>query len=95
MKKQELITKIAQKTGFSKTMIEKCLSAEQESIIEELQSDWTVAISWFWTFRVSHRAQRNGVNPRTKEKLIIPAMKTPQFKAGKIFKDALKNLSNQ
>ena len=51
----------------------------------------SVTITGFGTFRVSERAARSGVNPRNPEqKIQIPAMKLPAFKAGKSFKDAVR-----
>ena len=43
----------------------------------------------FGTFEVSERAAREGVNPATMEKITIPASKSPKFKAGKAFKEAI------
>ncbi|NCU41883.1 MAG: hypothetical protein EOM19_04145, partial [Candidatus Moranbacteria bacterium] len=40
--------------------------------------------------RVSDRAARVGINPQTKQKINIPAMKVPKFTAGKALKEAVK-----
>lgn len=45
----------------------------------------------FGTFETTERAARTGRNPQTGETLAIPASKSPKFKAGKAFKDAVKN----
>ncbi|MFZ2969879.1 MAG: HU family DNA-binding protein, partial [Minisyncoccia bacterium] len=50
-----------------------------------------VAFTGFGTFSVSKRAARVGVNPQKPgEKIQIPAMTVPKFKAGKSLKDAVK-----
>lgn len=50
-----------------------------------------VSIVGFGTFETTERAARTGRNPQTGESLDIPASKSPKFKAGKAFKDAVKN----
>jgi nucleoid DNA-binding protein len=49
-----------------------------------------VNITGFGSFKVSKRAARNGVNPRTGESIKIPAMNSPVFRAGKTFKEAIR-----
>ena len=48
-----------------------------------------VSLVGFGTFEVKERAAKEGINPRTKEKMPIPASKRPAFKAGKALKDAV------
>ena len=48
-----------------------------------------VQLIGFGTFEVSQRAERVGINPKTKEKITIPASKSVKFKAGKALKDAV------
>ena len=50
-----------------------------------------VQLVGFGTFETTARAARTGRNPQTGETLDIPASKSPKFKAGKAFKDAVKN----
>jgi DNA-binding protein HU-beta len=60
-------------------------------ITSELKKGGTVTITGFGTFRVSKRAARTGVNPRNpSQKIKIPAMKLPAFKAGKSLKDSVR-----
>ena len=89
MTKAELITMVAQKTGFSKKESEKALTAVIDSITDALVSGDKVSLVGFGTFEVKERAERKGVNPRTKEEITIAASKLPAFKAGKALKDAV------
>ena len=89
MTKAELVSAFAQKTEFTKKDSEKFLNASLESITEELAKGNKVQITGFGTFEVKERAERTGVNPRTKEEITIAASKAPAFKAGKAFKDAV------
>lgn len=87
MNKQELITKISEKTGLTKKSADEALKATIDSIQEALESGDKVQLIGFGTFETRERAEKTGRNPRTGEELIIPASKVPAFKAGKEFKD--------
>ena len=65
------------------------LDAVLESVSQTLQSGGDVRLVGFGTFSVVARARTEGRNPRTGEKIIIPASKQPKFKAGKGLKDAV------
>lgn len=87
MTKADLITVVAQKTNLSKKDSEKAVAAMLDTITETLASGEKVSLVGFGTFEVKERAAREGINPRTKEKIIIPASKLPSFKAGKALKE--------
>lgn len=60
-------------------------------ITADLKKGNNVVLTGFGTFRVSKRAARTGVNPRNpSQKIKIPAMKVPVFKAGKALKEAVR-----
>ena len=61
-----------------------------DTIVKTLSKGEEVAIAGFGTFRVSKRAARMGVNPRTGEKIQIAASIKPKFRAGKLLKEAVK-----
>ncbi len=91
MTKQGLIDKLAEGADLSKKQAEEALSAFVGAITKALQADDKVAITGFGTFSVSQRKARTGVNPQNPtEKIQIPAVKVPKFKAGKTLKDAIK-----
>lgn len=90
MNKQELVASMIEKTGQSKKDIEASLNAFISTVSEELKSGEKVQLVGFGTFDVAERAERDGFNPQTKEKIKIQAMKTPRFKAGKTLKDMVK-----
>jgi len=90
MKKTEVVAAIVAKTGLSKKDAEMSLQAILDTVTESLQKEEAVVFTGFGTFSVSHRKARQGVNPATGEKLQIPAMVVPKFKAGKGLKDAVK-----
>lgn len=90
MNKTELINAVAEKAGLSKKAAEAAVNATLSAITEGLKTDEKVQLVGFGSFEVKHRAERTGLNPRTKETVTIPASKVPSFKAGKALKDAIK-----
>lgn len=90
MNKTELVGAIAEKSGLSKKDADKALAAFVETVTETLKSGDKIQLIGFGNFEVRERDARTGINPLTKETIEIAASKTPVFKAGKAFKDAIK-----
>ncbi len=90
MGKQDLIELLAKKTEMPKSQAGEYLNTLLGSITDALKKGNTITITGFGTFSVSKRKARDGVNPRTGEKIKIAATKVPKFKAGKGLKDAVK-----
>ncbi len=90
MNKSELVNAIAAKAGLSKVAAKSALDAAVEVIKEELAQGNKVQVVGFGTFEVSERGSREGINPRTKEKITIAAKKVAKFKAGAELNDAVK-----
>ena len=91
MNKSDLIEQLAAKLGITNTDSERYVNALVSMIYEKLNSGDKVNISGFGQFSVSHRAPRTGVNPRNpSQKITIPELNTPKFKAGEAFKEAVK-----
>ena len=89
MNKTELIAAVAEKAGLTKKDVEKTITATLETIKEVVAEGDKVQVVGFGTFEARQRNQREGQNPRTGEKVIIPDNTVPAFKAGKAFKDAV------
>ncbi len=90
MKKQDFIKTVASKSGLSQDAVAKALTSIIDVVTKSLKKGEEVNITGFGAFKVSQRAARNGVNPKTGEKIKIPAMKTPVFRAGKTLKEAVR-----
>ncbi|MEK7523893.1 MAG: HU family DNA-binding protein [Patescibacteria group bacterium] len=91
MNKAELIDVIAQKVGISKRQAEDTIDCITRTVTETIKGGGEVTITGFGAFSAKQRAGRTGVNPRNPtEKIQIPAVTVPKFKAGKALKDALK-----
>ena len=87
MNKTELIAAVAEKAELSKKDAEKVLKAFTDVVAEELKKGEKIQLVGFGTFEVSERAAREGRNPQSGETMVIPASKSPKFKAGKALKD--------
>ncbi|HRH23859.1 MAG TPA: HU family DNA-binding protein [Candidatus Magasanikbacteria bacterium] len=91
MNKAQLAQTIADKVGVSKKESEAMISAFVDIVIDTLKQNGEVSIAGFGAFSAKTRAGRVGVNPqRPTEKIQIPPVTVPKFKAGKSLKDALK-----
>lgn len=90
MNKTELVAAVAAKAGISKKDADAAVAAFVDTVVETMKAGDKLSLVGFGTFEVKERAARTGINPKTKEKIEIPASKAPAFKAGKAFKDAVK-----
>lgn len=86
MQKIEYIAEVAERTGISKKEARRILDAMLEVIGERLQAGEKVVLTGFGTFEVRSRQSRQGVNPKTRERMQIPATKTPGFSASNTLK---------
>ncbi|HVU84788.1 MAG TPA: HU family DNA-binding protein [Puia sp.] len=83
MNKAELIAKIADDAGITKTQANSSLDSFVEAVTKTLKGGGKVTLVGFGTFSVSKRAARNGRNPQTGAVIKIKAKKVAKFKAGK------------
>lgn len=80
MNKTDLVNEIAEKAGLNKVAAKAALNACLEAIEQALVNEDKVQLIGFGTFSVVEKPERVGINPRTKEKLTIPARKIVKFK---------------
>lgn len=91
MTKYEIIEAIAHQAGITKRAATVAMETLVDSIGKSLKKGAKVTITGFGTFTVSKRSARSGVNPRNPtQKIQIPAMRTPHFKAGKTLKEMVR-----
>lgn len=89
MNKNDLVATVAASTGLSKSDAAKAVDGVFGAIADALKKGDEVRLVGFGTFNVAKRAATEGRNPRTGEKIKIPASVQPKFKAGKGLKDAV------
>jgi len=83
MNKAELIAKIAEDAGITKTQANLTVDAFVDAVTKTLKKGDKVTLVGFGTFSVSKRAARNGRNPQTGAVIKIKAKKVAKFEAGK------------
>ena len=83
MNKAELIAKIADDAGITKTQANEAIDSFVEAVTKTLKSGNKLTLVGFGTFSVTKRAARNGRNPQTGAVIKIKAKKVAKFKAGK------------
>jgi DNA-binding protein HU-beta len=92
MTKAQLIDAIVTKSGLTRSQVESVLESMQQEIITKMKSGEEVTLTSFGTFSSRVRKARAGVNPQNpSERIQIPEVLVPKFKAGFGLKNALKN----
>ena len=86
MNKGELVDVVAEKASVTKKQADAVLSAALEAIMEAVSDGDKVTLVGFGSFESRERKAREGRNPKTGDKMEIPATRVPAFSAGKLFK---------
>ncbi|MEK7138474.1 MAG: HU family DNA-binding protein [Patescibacteria group bacterium] len=90
MTKDGLVEAVINATGIeTKAASGRAVEAVIDTITKTLARGEDVTITGFGTFRVVKSAAREGRNPKTGEKIHIPASIKPKFRAGKVLKEAV------
>ena len=89
MTKADLIDEVAKKSDLSKKDAEVIVQVVLDSIVDSLKFGGKVELRGFGSFRLRERAARQGRNPKTGEKVFVPAKKVPYFKPGKDLKELI------
>jgi DNA-binding protein HU-beta len=89
MNKNDLVNQVADATGLPKNEATKAVEAVFNIITATLKNKGEVRLVGFGTFCVTERKATEGRNPRTGEKIQIPASWVAKFKPGKGLKDAI------
>ena len=90
MTKDGLSEAVSNALGLNKKQGHEAVETVFDTIVKTLARGEEVAVSGFGSFRVTKRAARTGVNPRTGERIQIPASVPPKFPPPKIFKKTIK-----
>ncbi len=90
MNKEQLVERVAAKTGLTKKAVLKVLNMSLDAITTSLKRREKVTLVGFGTFITRNRAARDGRNPQTGARIRIPAKRVPAFTAGKELKAAVR-----
>jgi DNA-binding protein HU-beta len=89
--KQDFVDAVADRAGMSKRDAGDAVEAMLETITNALRQGDSITFTGFGKFSTSARAARQGVNPRTGERVQIAATTVPKFTAGSALKSAVKS----
>lgn len=82
--KKDLIDRIADQTDQKRTVVKQTIQSFLDSIIDELADGNRLEFRDFGVFEVKERAPRTAQNPKTLERVYVPAKKTVKFKVGRL-----------
>ncbi|MEN8148504.1 MAG: HU family DNA-binding protein [Planctomycetota bacterium] len=85
--KKELVSRIADRTGQTKVVTKEVIQLFLDEIISELGRGNRLEFREFGVFEIKERAARKAQNPRTLEKVYVPAKKVVKFKVGRLMKE--------
>jgi DNA-binding protein HU-beta len=89
MHKSDLVSAVAKESGLTQAQAAKAVDAAIDNIVKALKGGDKVTLTGFGTFEVRKTAARTGTNPKTKQKIQIPAGKRAAFSAGSLLKEAV------
>ncbi len=92
MNKSELINSLSEETTFSKKDVSRVLDSLTRIIERTLKRGEKVSLTGFGSFWVSCRPARKGINPATKQRIDLPAVNVPRFKAGKNLRELVRSV---
>jgi DNA-binding protein HU-beta len=87
MNKADLVNIVAVRSELTKTDVAKVIDHLFDTIVDSVVDGKKVSILGFGSFEPRERSARQGLNPKTGEKIAIEAKRVPAFTAGKMFKD--------
>ncbi len=82
MTKAELVDEVSKNSDLNKKDAEVIVQTVLDSIVDSLKAGEKVELRGFGSFRLRNRASRQGRNPKTGEKVFVPAKRVPYFKPG-------------
>ena len=85
--KKELVNRIAEKAGQTKVVTKDVIQMFLDEIIHELGKGNRLEFREFGVFEIKDRAARKAQNPRTLEKVSVPAKRVVKFKVGRLMKE--------
>jgi DNA-binding protein HU-beta len=90
MHRTEFVREVARKTGLPLNEVNKVINTSLDVIANALRSGDKVVLTGFGTFEMRQRQERQGVNPKTRQRITIGATKTPGFTASTTLKNSIR-----
>lgn len=93
MTKAELVEEVSRVSELTKKHSEVIVDTVFQSIIDAMHNDEKIELRGFGSFRIRQRRSRQGRNPKTGDRVEVPAKKIPYFKPGKELKELINHNS--
>jgi integration host factor subunit beta len=90
--KKELIDRIAENTQAKRVVVKRIVQSFLDEVVAELARDNRLEFRDFGVFETRTRAARVAQNPKTLERVPVPAKRTVKFKMGRLMKQKLESL---
>ena len=92
MTKKEIVKTISEEIGLTQLKTKEIVQKTFDAIVETLVRDGRIELRNFGVFEVRTRAPRKARNPRTGEKVFVPAKNVVTFKPGKEMEERVRSL---
>ncbi len=89
--KKELIDRIAEQSQAKRVVVKRVVQSFLDEIVSELSKNNRLEFRDFGVFEVRTREARVAQNPKTLERVKVPAKRTVKFKMGRLMKEKLSN----
>jgi len=87
--KKELITRIAERTQAKRVLVKRIVQCFLDEIVTDLSNNNRLEFRDFGVFETRTRASRTAQNPKTLERVEVPAKRTVKFKMGRLMRENL------
>jgi len=87
--KADLVEKVAEKTGLTRTDVAVVVDGLLDTIKSSMEEGNNIELRGFGTFKIKTRKARKARNPRTGEEVPVPDRKVPVFKPSNEFKNLI------
>jgi nucleoid DNA-binding protein len=91
MTKADLVERVAEKTGLTRTDVAATVDSFLDAVKHSLENGSNIEIRGFGTFKIKPRKARKARNPRTGDVVPVPDRKIPVFKPSNEFKNLVMN----
>ncbi len=93
MTKKEIVKKISEDIGLTQLKTKDIVQRTLDAIIQTLVSEGRIELRNFGVFEVKRRAPRKARNPRTGDKVYVPAKNVVTFKPGKEMEELVRKMN--
>lgn len=89
LKKSDLINAVSEEHGITKADVTRVIDSLQSNIVQAVSEGKRVQMTGFATFEPVQRSARVGRNPKTGERVDIPAKRSVKISPSQSFRDAV------